>query len=124
MTKKCAEYIFPYYLSSNRYLYFSFYSTFFCNFAYYTFHLFVFLRPISHPWHKQKYLCRFILSIEEETDKREGKGRHCCLGDILECHQRAWRQTLPSLLSVSSSLILSFPIARVVYTVEGCCPNA
>ena len=26
------------------------------------------------------------LFIEEEEDRREGKGRRCCLGDILECH--------------------------------------
>ena len=26
------------------------------------------------------------ISIEEETDRREGKGRHCCLGDEIEGH--------------------------------------
>ena len=25
-------------------------------------------------------------SVEEETDRREGKGRRCCMGDVLECH--------------------------------------
>ena len=24
------------------------------------------------------------MAIEEETDRREAKGRHCCLGDVLE----------------------------------------
>ena len=26
-----------------------------------------------------------VRHIEEETDRREGKGRCCCLGDVLEC---------------------------------------
>ena len=24
-------------------------------------------------------------TIEEETDRREDKGRRCCLGDVIEC---------------------------------------
>ena len=33
------------------------------------------------------YLHRYhcTICIEEETDKREGKGFRCCLGDVLEC---------------------------------------
>ena len=30
---------------------------------------------------------RIGLSIEEESDRREGKGRHCCLRDVLECRR-------------------------------------
>ena len=28
-------------------------------------------------------------SIEEDTDRREGKGRRCCLGDGIECRTLA-----------------------------------
>ena len=27
-----------------------------------------------------------ILRIEQESDRRDGKGRRCWLGDVLECH--------------------------------------
>ena len=38
-------------------------------------------------WDKIKVTYRSIwyTSIEEATDRKEGKGRHCWLGDILEC---------------------------------------
>ena len=29
---------------------------------------------------------QIIKTIEEETDRREGKGRRCCFRDVLECH--------------------------------------
>ena len=35
---------------------------------------------------KQHAIAVSSILIEEETDRREGKGRHCCLGDVLECH--------------------------------------
>ena len=40
--------------------------------------------------HILQYLSDFVtnLTIEQETDRREGKGRRCCLGDVLECRSR------------------------------------
>ena len=33
-----------------------------------------------------------LRGIEEETDRREGKGRHYCSGDVLECRTRNLQQ--------------------------------
>ena len=36
-------------------------------------------------WHFSYQSSPFPTAIEEETDRREGKGRRCCLGDGIEC---------------------------------------
>ena len=41
------------------------------------------LKRTSHEIFQSKFV--LPIDIEEETDRREGKGRRCCLGDVLEC---------------------------------------
>ena len=46
-------------------------------------------RQICMPCCIYKLKKKIIFTIEEESDIRDGKGRRCCLGSILECHLAA-----------------------------------
>ena len=47
--------------------------------------MYVFFAKLFFMCAKLYVFLRNCFCIEEETDKREGKGRCCCLGDVLEC---------------------------------------
>ena len=58
---------------------------FFCETVFYVCKTVCFFAKLFFMCAKLYVFLRNCFSIEEETDKREGKGRCCCLGDVLEC---------------------------------------